>query len=168
MDTVGYSRTSASAVSHASSVELARIQMLKAVKTQFYIHKSFDIQSDMEFLPAIPTEYEHMSIRKPMAQVQSMPSPVMSPSIQYSGRPDAYHSPAAQLNELLKTPKSRPTYMNQQSPKQRTPTSSAGVNMNFRKRVVSNTQVGSGGIHVVDPSQIQQLQNRMNVSSRNW
>lgn len=35
--------------------ELSKAQMLSIVNNKFYIHKSFDIQSDMEFLPYIPT-----------------------------------------------------------------------------------------------------------------
>lgn len=34
--------------------ELTKAQMLSILNNKFYIHKSFDIQSDMEFLPYIP------------------------------------------------------------------------------------------------------------------
>ena len=41
-----------------SNSDLQRLQLLRAIKTQFYIHKSFDFQSDMEFLPAITNEFD--------------------------------------------------------------------------------------------------------------
>lgn len=34
--------------------EETRMQILNLINKKFYVHKSFDIQSDLEFLPYIP------------------------------------------------------------------------------------------------------------------
>lgn len=128
--------------------DLARFQMLKAVKTQFYIHKSFDIQSDMEFLPTIPNEYDHhqyhhinQHYNNPIAShiipKSNISSPIMSPSMQYSmvdyGNTSA-SSPQVHNDQQLYTPKTRNMYMNASSPRR-----TVASNINLRKRVASMT-----------------------------
>lgn len=144
--------------SSSGTPDLARLQMLKAIKTQFYIHKSFDIQSDKEFLPSIPNEYDHHLQHNPYGQPSpsmyhiprkqtssavTISSPnTMTPSMQYnrsidfnSGSPSPANS-SLQINELLKTPKNRTLYVNQASPKNRATTGGIAL----RKRISSGPQ----------------------------
>lgn len=143
--------------SSAGSPDLARFQMLKAIKTQFYIHKSFDIQSDKEFLPSMPNEYDHIQHnpygqatpslyhipRKQASSAVMISSPNTIPaSMQYSRSVDFSNgspSPSTsslQINELLKTPKNRALFTNQSSPKNRNP--NGGIAL--RKRISSGPQ----------------------------
>lgn len=49
--------------------EVTKAQVMTIISNKFYIHKSFDIQSDMEFLPNIPNV--------PNSAFGSKPNPVM-------------------------------------------------------------------------------------------
>ena len=113
--------------SSATQLELKRMQAFKTIKAKFYIHKSFDIQSDMEFLPAIPSETSTTSSYPPLQGQASSISPTMQYN-EYYRSPMAYQS----MDDAIATPKSRMAYMNQASPKR----GSHGL----RKRVVSNSQ----------------------------
>lgn len=40
----------------AYQAELSRNQMFGVINNKFYMHKSFDAQSDLEFMPSLPTK----------------------------------------------------------------------------------------------------------------
>lgn len=107
-----------------------KLNLYKNIKMKFYMHKSFDLQSDMEFLPAVPNEATNRA---------HILSPNNSPRFQYRGMdyyagnvstPNQYYSqmhnnsgmyPA--YNNDNTTPRTRMSYLNsaQSSPRRNHP-----------------------------------------------
>lgn len=58
----------------ASPADLAKAQIYKSITRNFYLHKSFDIQLDLEFLPALPED--KTPVLRHMAP-QGLPSPLV-------------------------------------------------------------------------------------------
>lgn len=149
METISYNRSVpvADASNKVSQNDLAKSQIFKSITRNFYLHKSFDYQSDLEFLPAIPSEPSSLYSSTPSSAIatpnsmhilspqQQLSSPVMNHNmlgnksqqqqqhqVLQSGNKEYFHgtNPAAsqQINDLLSTPKARMLYLNQElSPK---------------------------------------------------
>lgn len=138
--------------SSPTPLEMKKLQAFKSIKAKFYIHKSFDIQSDMEFLPAIPSETSPTQSYLPLQGQNSTMSPTM-PYNEYFRSPMTYQS----MDDAVTTPKSRMVYMNQASPKR-------GPN-GMRKRVVSNNQQHLHQQHHASPASHNSPHNGKNHSS---
>ncbi|ODV79426.1 uncharacterized protein CANTADRAFT_6552 [Suhomyces tanzawaensis NRRL Y-17324] len=146
-----------------------RLQAYKGIMNKFYMHKSFDVLSDMEFLPAIPGDGSVLST--PTLSPPLLNTPVASPSFQYN-RMNEYHGHKNPNRvsypgngDMSSTPKTRMAYM-AQSPKRTPPNPNA---MPMRRRVVSANQQAqySHDYNTIDHSYM--VQNRINqYGSRNW
>lgn len=168
MESILYLR-STSAVPDVNNThsDATKLQMLKSIKTKFYIHKSFDIQSDMEFLPAIPSEMSNERNFKKANNAYAFnphPSPIPTSNIMYDTRhSNEYYSnsmnggtPGLHYNHITGTPKTRMAYLSQSSPKRTSPTSPAAGGMkNLRKKTSSNAKpfIPSSGLHSASPNQ---------------
>lgn len=102
------------------SIAVADASEVLTVRRQFYLHKLFDVQSDMEFLPYMPHEHD----LPPPPALQYYPynqSQLHSAAPAYRGG-STTGTTTSQMTEILKTPKSRQAFLNSQtfSPKPRT------------------------------------------------
>lgn len=167
METVSYIRSTAAAPEVGTShADAAKLQILKSIKTKFYIHKSFDIQSDMEFMPHIPSETANdRNYKKPnnAFAFNQLSSPIHSHNIIYDGRHTGEYYPNAVANGMSNqhynvndTPKSRMAYLNQSSPKRTSPSPhSNNGTKSLRRKVTSNPKsfIPSSSIHSASPKQ---------------
>lgn len=167
METASYLRSTASAPEvNTSHADAAKLQILKSIKTKFYIHKSFDVQSDLEFMPHIPSEMTNdRTCKKPNNSFafNQLASPIHSHNIMYDGRHTGEYYPnpvangmSAQHYNINDTPKSRMAYLNQSSPKRTSPsTQSNNGTKSLRRKVTSNPKsfIPSSGMHSASPKQ---------------
>lgn len=144
IETTSYLRSgSAMAEVNASLADAAKMQVLKSIKTKFYIHKSFDLQSDLEFMPYIPSEMAndrgYKKVTNPYAFNQ-LASPIASHTTMYDGRNNEYYPSSGisgrHYNHINDTPKSRMAFLNQLSPKRTSPSTSS--NKHLRRKVATN------------------------------
>lgn len=167
METVSYLHSTPSVPEvNTSHADAAKLQILKSIKTKFYIHKSFDIQSDLEFMPHIPSEMTNdRNYKKPINSFafNQLASPIHSHNIVYDGRHTNEFYPNSVANgvpnqhyNINDTPKSRMAYLNQSSPKPTSPSTHSNTGTrNLRRRVTSNTKsfIPSSGMHSASPKQ---------------
>lgn len=96
--------------------DAAKLQVFKSITRNFYLHKSFDYQSDLEFLPAIPSEsafsapspadvssFQQMARKNPTSPQNASPN-MKSINLTYVTQ---------QIVDLLSTPRARLQYLNQ-------------------------------------------------------
>ncbi|ODV66328.1 hypothetical protein HYPBUDRAFT_12037 [Hyphopichia burtonii NRRL Y-1933] len=72
-----------------------RTQLLKSALRTFYLHKSFDIQSDLEFLPAIPSDTHSISVNS-----STVSSTVATPETMHVMSPKQVVSPIMTQNSM--------------------------------------------------------------------
>lgn len=141
---ISYSRTTVVELG-ISPVEIARSQMLQSITRKFYLHKSFDLQSDLEFLPSIPADQNFSGIaqapqmaRIPAPSPHQLSSPPMGHNAHFAshGKRDFVPSsgPQHHFNDLLNTPKNTMAFLNSEISPKRPMGSPNGANVNPRRR----------------------------------
>lgn len=105
--------------------DAAKLQVFKSITRNFYLHKSFDYQSDLEFLPYIPAESAfHSKETYPTGALSPQqlaysngtlsPQQLASPNIMSKSINQTYSNHVSQqINDLLSTPKARLQYLSQ-------------------------------------------------------
>lgn len=132
-----------------SPVEIARSQMLQSITRKFYLHKSFDLQSDMEFLPSIPAEQSFpgsskgpQMVRIPAASPHQLSSPPMASGAHFGSNVKRDYGPSSgplhHFSDLLTTPKNSVAFLNGDISPKRALNSPNGGQANHRRRAGGN------------------------------
>lgn len=89
--------------------DLSRMQMYKAIKSTFCIHKSFDIQLDLEFMPSFPADPND-----PFNATFKQKPPYVTAPLGYYGNSGDMHQPQAPKprHAYAGSPKNAPTHAN--------------------------------------------------------
>lgn len=89
--------------------DISRMQMYKAIKSNFCIHKSFDIQLDLEFMPSFPSDPND-----PYNSTFKQKQPYVAAPLGYYGNSgDVHRSPALKPRHAYAgSPKNAPTHTN--------------------------------------------------------
>lgn len=145
------------AYSTTSSSDISRIQLLKAIKNKFYIHKSFDFQSDLEFLPSLPIDASKKN------QITNNHLDMMHNNI----RNDYYGSNifdyGQKINIGVTTPKARSAIMSH-SPKRHN-----GIPSNSRRKISQhNSNINPQNMRPMGNGHSQHMANYTNMGGRNW